>query len=64
MLERMGTSIDKVLVIVDEAHNLPDWARSAASDSLTIETINRAVKESNKYGLQLADGNHTTNFLN
>ena len=64
MLERMGTSIDKVLVIVDEAHNLPDWARSAASDSLTIETVNRAVKESNKYGLQLADGNHTTNFLN
>ena len=64
MLGRMGTSIDNVLVIVDEAHNLPDWARAAASDSLTIETINRAVGESNKYGLQLADGNHTTSFLN
>ena len=63
MLDRMGTSIDSVLVIVDEAHNLPDWARSAASDSLTIETIKRAVTESNKYGLQLVDGNHTTNFL-
>jgi len=63
MLDRMGTSIDNVLVIVDEAHNLPDWARSAASDSLTIETIKRAVTESNKYGLQLVDGNHTTNFL-
>ena len=64
MLGRMGTSIDNVLVIVDEAHNLPDWARAAASDSLTIETINRAVGESNKYGLQLANGNHTTSFLN
>ena len=64
MLGRMGTSIDNVLVIVDEAHNLPDWARAAASDSLTIETINRAVGESNKYGLQLADGHHTTTFLN
>ena len=64
MLGWMGTSIDRVLVIVDEAHNLPDWARTAASDSLTIETINRAVTESNRYGLQLADGNHTTSFLN
>ena len=64
MLGRMGASIDNVLVIVDEAHNLPDWARSAASESLTVETINRAVTESNKYGLQLADGNHTTSFLN
>ena len=64
MLGRMDTSLDKVIVIVDEAHNLPDWARSAASESLTIETINRAVVESNKYGLQLADGRHTTSFLN
>ena len=64
MLGRMNTSLDKVIVIVDEAHNLPDWARSAASESLTIETINRAVIESNKYGLQLADGRHTTSFLN
>jgi DNA excision repair protein ERCC-2 len=64
MLGWMGTSIDSVLVIVDEAHNLPDWARTAASDSLTIQTINKAVVESNRYGLQLADGNHTTSFLN
>lgn len=64
LLGRMGASIANVLVIVDEAHNLPDWARSAASESLTVETINRAVTESNKYGLQLADGNHTTSFLN
>ena len=64
MLGRMNTSLDKVIVIVDEAHNLPDWARSAASESLTIETINRAVVESNKYGLQFADGRHTTSFLN
>ena len=64
MLGRMGTSLDKVAVIVDEAHNLPDWARSAASESVTIETINRAVLESNKYGLQLVDGRHATSFLN
>ena len=64
MLERMGVSLDKVIVVVDEAHNLPEWSRNAASESLTIETINRAVVESNKYGLQLADGRHTTSFLN
>ena len=64
MLGRMGVSLDEVIVVVDEAHNLPDWSRNAASESLTIETINRAVVESNKYGLQLADGRHTTSFLN
>ena len=64
MLGRMCVSLDKVIVVVDEAHNLPDWSRNAASESLTIETINRAVVESNKYGLQLADGRHTTSFLN
>ncbi len=64
ILGRMSISLDKTIVIVDEAHNLPDWSRSAASESLTLETINRAVIESNKYGLQLADGRHTTSFLN
>ena len=39
--------------IVDEAHNLPDWARGAASDSMSLKSINRAVSEVKDYGYQL-----------
>ena len=39
MLGWMGISINKVIAIVDEAHNLPDWARGAASESMTLESI-------------------------
>ena len=53
----MGTSIDKVITIIDEAHNLPDWARSAASESLSLESINRAVSEVRDYGYLLPN-NH------
>lgn len=64
MLGWMGTSIDKVIVIVDEAHNLPDWARSAASEALSLESINRAVNEAKDYGYLLADGRDPVSFLN
>ena len=60
----MGTSIDKVITIIDEAHNLPDWARSAASDSLSLKSINRAVNEVKDYGYLLPEGRDPIKFLN
>jgi len=60
----MGTSIEKVITIIDEAHNLPDWARSTASDSLTLESINRAVSEVKDYGYLLPEKRDTIKFLN
>ena len=63
LLEWMGVSIHKIVTIVDEAHNLPDWSRDAASDSLSIETLHRAIKESEKLGLLLADGSPPSFFL-
>ena len=60
----MGTSIDKVITIIDEAHNLPDWSRSAASDSLSIESIKRASNEAKDYGYLLAEGRDPVQFLN
>ena len=64
MLGWMSTSIDKVIVIVDEAHNLPDWARSAASESMSINSINLAVNEAKEYGYLLSDERDPISFLN
>jgi len=64
MLGWMGTSIDKIILIVDEAHNLPDWARGAASESMSIDSINRAVNEIKDYGYLLSEGRDPIYFLN
>ena len=64
MLGWMGVSIDKVIAIVDEAHNLPDWARGAASESMTLKSINLAINEVKDYGYQLAEGRDPIHFLN
>ena len=64
MLGWMGISIDKVIAIVDEAHNLPDWARDSASESMTLESINRAIREVKEYGYQLPEGRDHVHFLN
>ena len=63
LLEWMGTSIDKIVTIVDEAHNLPDWSRDAASDYLSIDTLHRATKESEQFGLLLGDSSPPHLFL-
>ena len=63
LLGKMNTSIDKVIAIIDEAHNLPDWSRDAASDSMTIELLHRASAESEKYGLLLADKTPPSHFI-
>ena len=64
LLEKMGTSIDKVITIIDEAHNLPDWSRDAASDSMTINLLQRASAESEKYGLLFGDKTLPLFFIN
>ena len=64
MLGWMGTSIDKVIAIIDEAHNLPDWARGAASESMTLKSINRAIDEVKDYGYQLPEDRDPIHFLN
>ena len=64
MLGWMSTSIDKIILIVDEAHNLPDWARGAASESMTVEAINRAVNEIKNYGYLFPDNRDPIYFLN
>ncbi|WP_087035316.1 helicase C-terminal domain-containing protein [Thermococcus litoralis] len=38
-----------LIVIFDEAHNLPDQAINALSDKVSIHSINRAIKEADEY---------------
>ena len=38
-----------LIVIFDEAHNLPDQAISALSDKLSIHSVSRAIKEAEDY---------------
>ena len=64
LLGWMGTSVDRIITIIDEAHNLPDWARGAASESMTLESINRALNEAKEYGYQLENGRDPVQFLN
>ena len=64
LLGWMETSIDRIITIIDEAHNLPDWARGAASESMTLESINRALNEAKDYGYQLENGRDPVQFLN
>ena len=64
LLGWMGTSVDRIITIIDEAHNLPDWARGAASESMTLESINRALNEIKDYGYQLDNGRDPVQFLN
>ena len=63
LLGWMDTTIDKIITIVDEAHNLPDWSREAASESLSVDSLHRASQESDKFGLLLGDGTPPTLFL-
>jgi DNA excision repair protein ERCC-2 len=44
-LGKIGRTIDECIVIVDEAHNLPDRIRSAHSYSLTTELLKNALNE-------------------
>jgi DNA excision repair protein ERCC-2 len=45
LLDWMGCHESEMVVVVDEAHNLPDYARDLQSHKLTQETLRRARRE-------------------
>jgi DNA excision repair protein ERCC-2 len=49
-LKSLNKSLEKVILIVDEAHNLPDTAVDIASDTLTLFAIRRAQFEAENIG--------------
>lgn len=55
-LKHLEKPLNEVVLVVDEAHNLPDTAVEIASDSLSIFTLRQAQKEAEKLGYpNLAD---------
>jgi DNA excision repair protein ERCC-2 len=48
LLKRMEASLDKVLMIIDEAHNIPKF--SQAISNISLKLFIRAAKEAEKYG--------------
>jgi DNA excision repair protein ERCC-2 len=51
-LKRSGKDLSKCIVVVDEAHNLPDRVRDLASSRLSTAMLQRAVSECRKHGFQ------------
>lgn len=45
----LGVSIDRIILIFDEAHNLPNIAIDSLSNSLSTITIKRALNEADMY---------------
>ncbi len=49
LMSSLGIDYSDLIVVFDEAHNLPDQAISALSDRLSINAVNRAIKEAEEY---------------
>ena len=49
ILKSFGPGFSKVFLIVDEAHNLPNFARELLSDELTEVTVERALRETEAF---------------
>jgi DNA excision repair protein ERCC-2 len=49
-LERLNASLSDVLIVVDEAHNLPDYAREVLSVELSRRQLELVRKEVDEYG--------------
>ncbi len=50
LLLRLGRKLEDVIIIVDEAHNLPDRIRKLMSTTLSTKSLNRAIKEADRFG--------------
>lgn len=51
-LKNFEKPLSEILLIVDEAHNLPETAVEIASDQLSIFAIRQAEREARKYGYE------------
>lgn len=64
LLDWMNCQLDDIILIVDEAHNIPDYGRDIMTNDLSIETLKIARKEANEFGNPiLFDDVYITQFL-
>ncbi|MCD6481372.1 MAG: ATP-dependent DNA helicase [Thermoplasmata archaeon] len=50
-ISNFGYALENSILIVDEAHNLPDFCRELLSFSLSLNTVKGALKEVEDYGI-------------
>ena len=50
LLDWMNFNIEDIILIVDEAHNLPNYAREIMTNELSIDSIKIARREANEFG--------------
>ncbi|BAB59155.1 DNA repair helicase [Thermoplasma volcanium GSS1] len=63
-LSHWGVSREQLIIVLDEAHNLPDIGRSLGSFRISIESLNRSEKEAQSFGdPELDRGVHVTDFI-
>lgn len=64
LIYNWGISRDKLIVILDEAHNLPDIAREFSSFSVSVNQLNLAERESTEFGdFELMQRVRTSDFI-
>lgn len=51
---KLGLNLSDCVIVIDEAHNLPDRTKDSASAQLTTSMLQRALKEASKYDLEEA----------
>ena len=50
LLDWMGVRLDELIVIIDEAHNIPDYTREIESFELSRALLDMVQKEVDEYG--------------
>ncbi len=50
LLEWMNCNLDDVILIIDEAHNLPEFARELSSADISIFSLSKAYDEAMEFG--------------
>jgi DNA excision repair protein ERCC-2 len=48
-LNRIGKELNKIIIIADEGHNLPERVKDLASHRISTNTLRRAAEEARKY---------------
>jgi len=51
-IKSLGQPLNNFVVIIDEAHNLPDFASSVLSDTLSLKSLREAIHEAERYNQQ------------
>ena len=52
VFEKNGIPLTRINCVFDEAHNLPDYITSTLSDELTTISMERALREGERYGVE------------